>query len=140
QHPRLRSLLARTLVLLPQQQRGRSYGDTPQLPMVPAFALIDPETAQHLLRSMKSAEQIVKEGTYPVRDWLFAVAFADPVRGQQLLDKVFLKSFGTEAKNDANTKRYDMSFQGISELSLTLGAADRYAQLRMWLQLAGENF
>ncbi|MGL4420365.1 MAG: MSCRAMM family protein [Gemmataceae bacterium] len=129
-HPQLRSLMARTLALLPKQKGPwTSYAETPLMPMVSAFALVEPRTALHLLNFMKPAEQIVKDGDIEHSDRLFALTFADPNRTEPFIDQFFETQFKIRPTNAKADARQRLHILGVRQLEKILSNADRYGEL-----------
>ena len=89
-HPDLGSLVARTLALRPPRQ----YQSSPEerwkqlVNVAVVLALVDPAAARPVLAGVAPPDEFAARAAEQSRDWLFALALADPPRAALLVDKL----------------------------------------------------
>jgi hypothetical protein len=124
-HPDLAGLVARTLAV------RLTVGDTFDSPesradilvsFAAGLALVDPATARQVLAGVAPPDRFAEMAMTRQRDWLFALALADPDRARGLVDAVF-------AKAAQGGGQQSLSRHGILEIGSILTAADPYQEL-----------
>jgi hypothetical protein len=124
-HPDLAGLVARALAV------RLTVGDTFDSPETRAdtlvsfaagLALVDPATARQVLAGVTPPERFAERALTRQREWLFALALADPDRARGLVDAIFEKA----AKGGG---QQSLSRHGILEIGSILTAADPYQEL-----------
>ena len=128
-HPDVASLVARTLAMRPA---GRNYQwapserDEERVHLATALALVDPTAARHVLAGIAPPDEFVARAPAQPRDWLFALAMADPERATGLVDKLI------ERAKTARDGRNALSETGLKELGSILTARDRLRELAIY--------
>ena len=132
-HPDVPQLVARCLAMGPAQDAW-SPNDREQriVNFAAVLALIDPPTARQVLATLGSPEELVQRGVTQSRDWLFALALADPERATQLADRLIQR-----AKEDRGGQN-GLSATGLVELGTILTAKDRLRELARYGSLPRE--
>jgi protocatechuate 3,4-dioxygenase beta subunit len=133
-HPDVASLVARTLALRPTGPDAWSPEDRNDqlVNIAAALALVDPAAARHVLAGVAPPDEFVKRALTHRRDWLFALALADPERAVGLADKL------VERAKEARGGRNAISATGLVELGSILTAPDRLRLLTMYGNLPRE--
>ncbi len=90
------------------------------------LSLIDPAAARYVLATLGSPDELIKKAATKRRDWLFALAFADPQRATALADTLVKQSKAARLGGNA------ASGTGLVELGSILTAPDRLAELSRW--------
>ena len=118
-------LVARTLAMRPTGEEAmRGDGREDELVNVAAvLAWVDPASARQVLAAVAPAEAFVDRAVTKRRDWLFALALADPDRAAVLVDKLM------ERAKDRRDGRGGLSGTGVNELVSILTADDRLREL-----------
>jgi protocatechuate 3,4-dioxygenase beta subunit len=128
-HPDAVTLTARALSL--------RTGDDPYSPesrnehivnFAAVLALSDPAAARHVLAGIAPPDEFVNKALSSRRDWLFALALADPERAVQLVDKLIDRAVAGRGQSA-------LSGSGLSELSIILLADDKLKELAGWASL-----
>jgi hypothetical protein len=133
-YPDVPHLVARCLALRPTGQDAFSP-DTREdtaVNVAAVLALIDPATARQLLGTVAAPEDYVERAMSKRRDWLFALALADPDRAKGLADRLI------ELAKASRGERNGLSETGLVELGLILTAADRLKELTQFGSLLRE--
>lgn len=134
-HPDVPGLIARTLALRPAGQNvwGSPEHHAEQTVNVAAvLALIDPLTARHLLATVAPPDEYVTRALSHRRDWLFALALADPERATVLADRLM------ERARTARDAKNGLSGTGLVELGTILTSRDRLTELTGYGNIARE--
>jgi hypothetical protein len=133
-YPDVSSLVARTLALrspgLDAWSPNNRHDKTVNLAAV--LALVDPVTARHLLAGIAPPEAFVDRALVQSREWLFALALADPERAVGLADQLIARA---KAARDG---RNALSNTGLVELGTILTARDRLRELTHYGSLPRE--
>jgi hypothetical protein len=133
-HPDVAALVARTLALrspgVDAWSPNNRLNQTVNLAAV--LALVDPVTARHLLAGVAPLEAYAERALAQSRDWLFALALADPERAVGLADKLIARA-KTEREG-----RNALSNTGLVELGSILTARDVLRELTRFGQLPRE--
>ena len=90
------------------------------------LSLIDPTAARQVLATLGSPDEVARKAATKRRDWLFALAFADPQRATALADTLVKQSKAARLGGNA------ASGTGLVELGSILTAPDRLAELSRW--------
>ncbi len=131
-HPGLADLVARTLAARPtprddyQGVKGREHA---LVVTASALALVDPASARRVLAGVAPPGEFAERAMSERREWLFALALADPDRAVGLVDKLFEQSKNPAAGGPTNT--------GLTTLAALLTGADRLDELERWGGLPG---
>ncbi len=133
-YPDVAGLVARTLALRPTGQDAHSPDHRAEVlvNIAAVLSLVDPATARHVLAGIAPPEEFVTRAVAQRRDWLFALALADPGRAVSLADKLI-----DRAKN-ARGGRNALSETGLVELCSILIAADPLKELSSYGNLPRE--
>lgn len=120
-YPDVPHLVARCLALRAPGEDGRSSEDRHQraVGLAALLAFVDPATARQVLATVAGPEEFVNRATTQRRDWLFALALADPARATILADKLI------ERAKETRGGRNGLSETGLVELASVLVAPDR---------------
>jgi hypothetical protein len=94
------------------------------------LAVIDPAAARQVLAGVAPPDKYVEKALTKRREWLMALALADPERAIELVDRVFEKAKGGGARM--------LSQHGILEIGSILTAEDRYQELAMFASMIRE--
>ena len=129
-HPDVADLVARALAVRPTTRDAYSdsgRADT-QVKTAAALALIDPESARRVLAGAAPPGRYAEAAAGKDRDWLFALALADPGRAIALVDTLLdrAKARPDEGGGDA------ISATGVVELAAILVGADQLKELGQW--------
>ena len=132
-YPDVASLVARTLALRPSRQyeSPEEYGKQ-SVNIAAVLALVDPAAARHVLAGVAPPDEFVTRALDHSRDWLFALALADPERATLLADKLI------ERAKTSRSGRNGLSETGLVELGSILTARDRLRMLGMYGNLPRE--
>ncbi|QJW99975.1 carboxypeptidase-like regulatory domain-containing protein [Frigoriglobus tundricola] len=128
-HPDVAALVARTLAMRPV---GRDYKwapderDEERVHLAAVLALVDPGAARHLLAGIATPNEFLARAPAQSRDWLFALALADPERAKGLADKLLERAKAARGGQDA------LSETGLVELGSILTAHDRLRELAIY--------
>jgi hypothetical protein len=130
-HPDVARLVTRVLAA---RSSGQEAWGSPQerekelVSVASALALIDPLTARQVLAGVAPPEGYVDKALARDRNWLVALALADPDRAVRLVDRMFERaSAGRGGPID-----------GVLELARVLTAPDRYEELSIFGSLPRE--
>jgi hypothetical protein len=128
-HPELATLTARTLAMRPVGYEAHSPENRNEqvVNVTQILAMVDPVSARHLLASIAPPDEFVTKAMNGRREWLFALAMADPKQAKALIDRGIERS--------VTSSRNTLTFSGLTELSLILTAKDRYAELLTWASM-----
>jgi hypothetical protein len=123
-HPDVAHLVARCLAMRSNRDAWSAEDRENQaVNLAATLAQVDPATARHLLATVAPPDEFVRRAVSQRRDWLFALALADPVRGKELADKLIARA------KDARGGRNGLSETGLVELGSILTAKDRAREL-----------
>jgi hypothetical protein len=132
-HPDLSGVVARVLAARPAGQDNWSSSVNERanqlVNVAAALALVDPASARQVLAGVAPPDRYIDMAMSQQRDWLFALALADPDRAITLIDKRF-----EQAKTMRGGSR-NYALSGMSELASVLTAEDRYEDLTHWASL-----
>jgi uncharacterized GH25 family protein len=133
-YPDVAGLVARTLAMRPTAEDAWSADDRENnlVNIAAALALVDPATARRLLAGVAPPEEFLARATSQRRDWLFALALADPERAIKLADKLIERA--KTARQGGNA----LSATGLVELCSILTAPDRLKELSSYGNLPRE--
>jgi uncharacterized GH25 family protein len=133
-YPDVAGLVARTLALRATGQDAWSPDDRENnlVSVAAVLARVDPATARHVLAGVAPPDEFIERAMSQRRDWLFALALADPERATKLADKLI------ERAKNARGGRNALSVTGLVELGSILTAADRLKALTMYGNLPRE--
>lgn len=92
------------------------------------LAIADPAAARHVLAGIAPLDEFVTKALSSRRDWLFALALADPDRARTLVDKLIDRALAGRGGSA-------VSQAGLSELTLVLLADDKLKELAVWASL-----
>lgn len=135
-HPDVAGLVARTLAA---RQTGRDgWGvegrQDALVSVAEALALVDPPTARRVLAGVAPPAEYMQKAAGWRRDWLFALALADPDRATALVDKLVDGAKAGRSPDGGNA----ISRTGLVELGSILTAPDRPAMLATFGRLLRE--
>ena len=99
-----------------------------------ALALVDPPAARRVLAGVAPPGLYAERALTKRRDWLFALALADPDRAVQLVDQLIARSEKVPAGGGSG-----FSATGLSELGSLLTARDTLDRLAHWGDLPHET-
>jgi hypothetical protein len=125
-HPDTRGILDRALAL---RSAGSAYSGRPDerldvlVYLAATTALVEPATARSLLACVAPPDEYPGLAVGRDRNWLFALALADPDRAMALVDRLI-----DESKPQADG-RPALGRTGLIELTLILTKRDRFAEL-----------
>lgn len=125
-HPDVAGLTARALTFRTGTHPYLSAVDRKQtqVKLAAGFALLDPAVGRQLLAGIAPPDEFAKMAVSEIREWMFALAMSDPERAIEVIDmRVAMQSTNPSWHN------------GLNELSITLLAQDRQAQLTAWCEL-----
>ena len=135
-YPDLANLVNRALALRPigndahglDEKRGKLVNTAA------ALALTDPDSARRILTTFAPPDAYVEQALSQSRDWLFALALADPDRATALVDKIFERAEARRPDGGA-----PLSLTGVIELGTILTAPDRLIELENYGSLLRER-
>ncbi len=130
-HPNAAELIPRCLALrsleqawdIPDSRNHRTVN------LAAVIALVDPATARQLLRTLGTTDEYLAKAAGQRREWLFALALADPDLAKGLADALL-----DSAKRSPNR----LSGTGLVELGTILTAPDRLKVLQSFASLPRE--
>jgi hypothetical protein len=133
-YPDVAQLVARTLAMRDPAQDLWSLRERENnvMNLAAVLACIDPATARNLLASIAPVDEFIEKAVSQQREWLFALALADPERATKLADKLI-----DRAKNTRGG-RNPLSNTGLVELGSILTADDRLEALTIYCSLPRE--
>lgn len=133
-HPDAAGLVAHVLALRPTGQEAIGTNDREDrlVNVAAALALVDPTTARRVLAGVAPPDRIVDKALSRKRDWVFAMALADPERACELVDRLFERAAADRGPGPA------LQSSGVLELARILTAADRYEELSTFGSLSRE--
>jgi hypothetical protein len=124
-HPGVAGLVTRVLAA---RSSGQEAWGSPQeregelVSVAAALALVDPLTARQVLAGVAPPEGYVDKALARNRNWLFALALADPDRAVRLVDRLFERASAGRGG----------PIEGVLELASILTAPDRYEELSLY--------
>jgi hypothetical protein len=127
-YPDLAGLVARTLALRPIGANAWSADGREEnlVNIAAALALVDPATARQVLATVAPPDEFVQRAMSQRRDWLFALALADPGRAMKLVDKLI--EWAKSRRDGGNA----LSGTGLVEICSILTDPDRLRLLRVF--------
>ena len=126
-HPDVAALVARTLTLRNGRDSSSPKDNQNNVVRVAAvLALTDPAAARQLLAAIAPPDQFVQRAADESREWLFALALADPTRAIALMDR----QLASLAKYQGNGNA--LGHTGLVELGSILTSRNRLADLGMY--------
>ncbi|MDB5309205.1 MAG: hypothetical protein JWO38_3407 [Gemmataceae bacterium] len=133
-YPDVAGLVARTLAMRPTGADAWSPEDRADqlVNIAAALAIVDPGTARGVLAGVAPPDELPERASRQRRDWLFALALADPERATVLVDKLIDRA--KEARNGGN----GLSQSGLVELGSILTDTDRLRTLTVYGSLLRE--
>jgi protocatechuate 3,4-dioxygenase beta subunit len=133
-YPEVAGLVTRALAMRPvgRDDWSPENHESNIVNIAAVLALVDPATARHVLATVAPADQYVERALSQRRDWLFALALADPERAMTLIDRLIQR-----AKTQPDAKNA-LSATGIVELCSILCADDVLTALAVYGNLPRE--
>lgn len=127
-HPDIATLVARTLAFRPTAifAGGAKDRQNALVRIALMLALTDPAAARQVLAGVASPDQFVKRAVSEGRDWLFALALADPSRAIALMDRHLAALEKSQGGASA------LSHTGLVELGSILTARNRLRALALY--------
>jgi hypothetical protein len=133
-HPDVADLVARSLALRSEEyERDANTRAQTTVTMAGLLAMYDPSTARHLLTCAANPEDYVTQAMNNDRNWLFALALADPNRAIILVDAKL-----NEAKTKS-TGKSGLQRSGFAELVSILTKSDRFEDLASYSQCISDR-
>ena len=133
-YPHTAELVSRCLALRSMERDSNTPDSRDQqtVGIATTIALIDPGTARQLLRSLGDSDVYIASAAGQRREWLFALALADPDAAKKLADKLI-----DAAKRPPNS-RERFGSTGLVELGIILTDPDRLKALSRYGSLPRE--
>ena len=134
-YPDLADLVGRTLAMRPSGMEDHwSPGERERnnIRIAAALALVDPASARQVLATVAPPDEFVQRALSQSRDWLFALALADPERALPLTDKLMAKAKTQRGGQNA------LSQTGLVELCTILTSDNALKELCMYANLPRE--